>query len=121
MKKTVPVKKNYEFQRIFRKGRFFAGKFIILYVLKNNYGKNRLGITASRKVGKSVRRNRLKRLIRENYRAYEDFIKDGYDLVFIARDSGTMPDYYDIKKEMKFLLKKLEVFDQEKWDCLKEC
>ena len=114
MKKTIPVKKNYEFHRVFRKGAFFAGKYIILYVLKNYRGDSRLGITTSKKVGNSVRRNRLRRLIKENYRLYEDVIKEGYDLVFVARNSPTMPDFYDIKKEMKFLLKKLKVFDEEK-------
>lgn len=120
MNKTIPVKKNYEFHRVFRKGKYFAGKFIILYALKNYHGKSRLGITASKKVGKSVKRNRLRRLIKENYRLYENFVKEGYDLVFVARNSLSTPDFYDIKKEMKFLLKKLNVFDQEKWDCLND-
>jgi ribonuclease P protein component len=114
MKKTVPLKKNYEFVRIYKKGRFYAGRFIVLYVLKNNYGMNRLGIAVNRKVGKSVRRNRIKRLIRESYRFYEDFLKDGLDLVFMARSTDKLPDYSEISREMKFLLKKLEVLDKEK-------
>lgn len=115
MNKTVPVKKNYEFNRVFRKGKFFAGKFIILYSLKNYRGNSRMGITTSKKVGNSVKRNRLRRLIKENYRLYEDYIKEGNDLVFVARSNLEMPDFYDIKKEMKFLLKKLNLLNQEKW------
>ncbi|MCX8029934.1 MAG: ribonuclease P protein component, partial [Brevinematales bacterium] len=65
------------------------------------------------------RRNRIRRLIRENYRLYEDFIKQGYDCVFVARVSDDVPGFIEIKKEMKFLFKKLNIFDREKWDCLK--
>jgi ribonuclease P protein component len=120
MIKTVPLKKNHEFLRLYKKGKFFVGKFIILYVLINKSDTNRLGITASKKIGKSVKRNRYRRLIRENYRLYEDFVKSGFDLVFVARSSERLPEFIEIKKEMKFLLRKLNVFDQEKWDCVKE-
>lgn len=119
MKKTVPLKKNYEFLRIYKKGRFYVGKYIILYALGNHAGVNRLGVTASKKFGKSVKRNRLKRLVKECYRFYEDFIKDSFDLVFVGRSADAMPGYPEINREMKFLLKKLDVFDKEKWDCLK--
>jgi ribonuclease P protein component len=119
MIKTVPLKKNYEFLKLYKKGKFFVGKFIILYVLINKSDINRLGITASKKIGKSVTRNRYRRLIRENYRLYENFVKAGNDFVFVARSSERLPEFIEVKKEMKFLLRKLNVFDQEKWDCLK--
>ena len=124
MKKTVPLKKNHEFVRIYKKGKFYAGKYITLYILKNVYFKNinainRLGITANKKVGKSVKRNRVKRLIRESYRFYEDFVADGFDIVFVARSNAVLPEYSDVSKEMKFLLKKLGVFDKEKWNLQK--
>lgn len=106
--------------RVYKKGRFFVGKLMILYVLRNRIRMNRLGITVNKKVGKAVRRNRVRRLIRENYRFYEDFVLDGYDMVFVARTQEELPGYSDINKEMKFLLKKMEVFDQEKWQCSKE-
>jgi len=109
MRNTVPIKKNFEFLRIYKKGKFFVGKYLVLYVLKNNSDINRLGVTVSRKFGKSVRRNRIKRLIKENYRLFEDVIKKGYDLVFVARNQKEMPDFQEIKKEMKYLLKKLNM------------
>jgi len=118
MKKTVTLKKNYEFVRIYKKGSFFPGKFLVIYVLKNHFGINRLGITANKKVGKSVKRNRAKRLIRESYRFYEDFIPSGFDIVFVARGVDTEYGLSEIMKEMKFLLKKVKAFDQEKWDAL---
>ena len=119
MKKTVPLKKNYEFVRIYKKGAFFPGKYIVIYVLRNRYGINRLGITANKKVGKSVRRNRAKRLIRESYRFYEDFVLPDLDVVFVARGVDTEYGLAEVKKEMKFLLKKVKAFDQGNWDALK--
>lgn len=116
MKKTVPLKKNNDFVRIYKKGAFFPGKYIVIYVLKNRTGINRLGITAGKKVGKSVRRNRIKRLIRESYRYYEPFIPDGLDIVFVARSVEVPCGFAEIRKEMKYLLKKMRAFDKEKWE-----
>jgi len=113
MKKTVALNKNYEFVRVYKKGKFFAGKYIVIYVLKNRFGTNRLGITANKKVGKSVKRNRMKRLIRESYRFLEDFIYPGLDIVFVARGVETEVGFAEIHKEMKFLLKKMHAFDQK--------
>jgi len=112
MEKTVPIKKNYEFARVYRKGKYYSGKYIVLYVLKNNYDINRLGITVSRKFGKSVKRNRIRRLIRESYRLLEPYVKAGNDIVFVARKQENMPEYRYINKEMKFLLKKLDIFEE---------
>lgn len=120
MNNTVPLKKNYEFGRAYKKGRFFAGRLIVLYVVPNRLDHNRLGITAGKKIGKSVRRNRIKRLVRESYRLLEGTVKEGYDLVFVVRYNEIVPSFWDIKREMKFLFKKLEILDQEKLDCLKE-
>ncbi len=122
MKKTVTLTKNYEFMRVYKKGRFYVGKYITLYVISNNNNvTNRLGITVSKKVGKSVTRNRIRRLIKENYRLFEDYIKSGFSIVFVAREFTSIPGYFEIKKEMKYLLKKMNIFDQEKWDCSKIC
>lgn len=119
MQKTVPLKMNYEFNKVYKKGKFYVGKFIILYILKNRQDNNRLGIAVSKKVGKSVMRNRIRRLIRENYRLFEEVVKSGYDCVFVARSFDSEPGFTDIKKEMKFLFKKLDILDREKLDCLK--
>lgn len=113
MNKTVSLKKNFEFMRLYKKGKFFVGKYMVLYILKNNTIINRLGITANKKVGGSVRRNRLKRLIKESYRHLENTVKEGYDLVFVARNSDVIPGYGEIGREMKFLFRKLSVLEQE--------
>lgn len=120
MVNTIPVKINRDFLRVYKKGKFYVGKYMTLYTLKNNLNINRIGITVSKKVGKSVKRNRIRRLIKENYRLYEGFIKSGYDCIFVARTVEVLPCFHDIKKEMKFLLKRQNIFDQEEWDCLKD-
>ncbi|NSW92033.1 MAG: ribonuclease P protein component [Firmicutes bacterium] len=121
MKKTIPLKNNREFLKVYKKGRFFAGKYMVLYALPNGLDINRLGVTASKKAGKSVRRNKIKRLIRENYRMQEEMVKRGYDLVFVVRNSGNLPDFYEIKREMDFLFRRLKLVDEEKNNCLKNC
>lgn len=120
MIKTVPIKENRLFLRIYKKGKYYVGKFMVLYISQNRLEVNRIGITVSKKIGKSVKRNRVKRLIRENYRLYEGYVKPGYDCVFVARENSKLPDFREIRKEMKYLMKKLDIFDQEKWECLKD-
>ena len=70
MKKIDTLKKNYEFKNVLTKGKFYSGKQIICYISKNKKNKNFLGIAISTKIGKAVKRNRLKRLIREKHRFF---------------------------------------------------
>lgn len=116
MKNTERLKKNYEFARIYRKGRFYPGKYLVLYLLNNGTEINRLGVSVSKKIGKSVKRNRVKRLIRESYRLLEPYIPVGLDIVITARKVETEYSFAEILKEMRFLFKKVCAFDKEKWD-----
>ena len=77
------LKKNEDFRRVYRKKRSMANRLLIIYILENKYEYNRVGFTVSKKVGKSVIRNRVKRLLRDSYRLNEEKILQGYDIIFI--------------------------------------
>ena len=72
MKFSESLKKNMDFQKVYNGGKSYANKYLVMYVLENNLNKNRIGISVSKKVGNSVIRHRITRLIRESYRLHED-------------------------------------------------
>lgn len=82
------LKKNTDFRNVYKNGRSYADKYLVMYVLENNKGINRLGISASRKVGNSVVRHRFVRLVRESYRLHENIFNSGLDIVVVARKSA---------------------------------
>jgi ribonuclease P protein component len=82
------LKKNRDFQNVYCNGLSYANRFLVMYVLENHLGKNRIGISVSKKVGNSVIRHRVTRLIRESYRLQEALFQNGLDIVVIARVSA---------------------------------
>ena len=72
MKFSESLKKNKDFQVVYRRGKSYGNRYLVMYVLKNDLGKNRVGISVSKKVGNSIVRHHLSRLIRESYRLHED-------------------------------------------------
>ena len=105
---TQSLKKNFQFRFVYNKGKSLANRLLVMYVVKNKKytDTNRLGISVSKKVGKSVVRSRVTRLIKESYRLSEEDIKQGYDIVVIARVSANGADYKEINKALLSLLKK---------------
>ncbi|MDR2898900.1 MAG: ribonuclease P protein component, partial [Clostridiales bacterium] len=85
LKNTVSLKKNYQFRHVYNKGKSIANKLLVMYYMPNYKEFNQLGLSVSKKVGKSVIRSKVTRLIKESYRLKEDEIKMGYDIIFIAR------------------------------------
>lgn len=83
MKKTKMLKKNYEFKNVLSKGKYYSGKYIEAFIKENHKNCNFLGLAISVKIGKAVRRNHIKRLIRENYKNYELELKEGQSIVFL--------------------------------------
>ncbi|OON95524.1 MAG: ribonuclease P protein component [Candidatus Epulonipiscioides saccharophilum] len=110
MKITNKLKKNTEFKKVYSKGKSFANQDLVLYKLKNNLTCNRIGISVSKRVGNSVVRSRVTRLIRENFRLIEHTLSaKGFDIVIIARDQIANKNFYDIKNSLGKLLKKQEL------------
>ena len=109
MEKLTTIKKNYQFQIVYKKGKYAATKNIVIYVLRNGTENNRIGITVGKKYGNSVRRNRVKRIVRELIRKYQMELQKGFDIVIVARKTETEPNYYEFDKEMKYLFGKLKM------------
>lgn len=112
MKYAESLKKNYEFRLVYRKGKSFANKYLVLYKYKTDNKLNKLGISVSKKVGNSVVRSRVTRLIRESYRLNEENIqKGGWDFVVIARTNAKGASYEEIASALIHLLKQHKVYD----------
>ena len=101
MKHYHSLRKTMDFQLVYRTGRSKANKYLVFYYKKNSFGYNRLGISVSKKVGNSVVRHRVTRLIRESYRLNQEKLKNGYDIVIVARNTAKDIDYH--KMESAFM------------------
>ncbi len=103
---TESLKKNYQFRFVYNKGRSIANRYLVMYVVKNNLEINRIGYSVSKKVGNSVVRSRVTRLLRESYRLTEDKLEKGFDIVVIARGAMKEASYAETDRSLKHLLKK---------------
>ena len=115
MKSILTLKKNYEFKNVLYKGKSYYGNQIIVYINKNKKEKNILGIAINTKLCKANKRNKLKRLIRENYRLVNKFLKQGYNIVFLwnKKTDIKQADYFIIKKDMENIFKKAKMLKNE--------
>ncbi len=102
---TESLRKNRDFQVVFKNGKSRANKYLVLYVLENRLDKNRIGISVSKKVGNSVIRHRVKRLIKESYRLHENMFNSGLEIVVIARESANTIGYREMESALLHLMK----------------
>ena len=105
MKFSESLKKNDQFREVYKNGRSLANKYLVIYVLENNLEINRLGISVSKKVGNSVVRHHLARLIRESYRLHEEMFNSGLDIVVIARATAKSILYTDMESALLHLFR----------------
>ena len=103
MKFSESLKKNRDFQNVYNNGKSYANKYLVMYILENNLNKNRIGISVSKKVGNSVIRHRITRLIRESYRLQEDVFNSSLDIVVIARSAAREVGYKEIESALLHL------------------
>ena len=100
MEYSGSLKKNRNFQTVYKIGRSCANKYLVMYVTENHTDRNRLGISVSKKVGNSIVRHRLTRLLRESYRLQEDRFQRGWDIVVIARAGAKGRTYQEIESAL---------------------
>ena len=106
MQRSESLKKNQDFQKVYRNGTSKGNRYLVMYVLKNQYMKNRLGISVSKKVGNSVVRHRLTRLIRESYRLNEAEFENSLDIVVVVRPQAKDRTYHEIESALMHLAEK---------------
>lgn len=100
MKFSESMRKNRDFQYMYDNGNSYANKYLVMITKENNTDNNKLGISVSKKVGNSVIRHRLKRLIKESYRLHEEEFNSGLNIVVIARASAADADYKQIESAL---------------------
>lgn len=93
MKKAGRIKKNHEFDRCYRRGKFTSGPGLTLYVFQKRRGERRVGFAVSRKIRGAVQRNRVKRVFREIYRLNQDALREKIDLIILGRDPALKGSY----------------------------
>ena len=105
MNNSESLKKNHQFQFVYKNGSSYANKYLVMYVKENGAERNRIGISVSKKVGNSVVRHRVKRLVRESYRLQEKIFNSGLDMVIVARQRAGSAGYYEIEDSLLRLAK----------------
>ena len=111
MKHTVSLKLNHEFRRLYSKGRTAASPYMAIYCRKTRLPYSRLGLTTGVKLGKAVRRNRVRRRLREIYRTNEWRLAPGWDIVVVARVKSVFAQYAQMEKSFLSLVEKLDLLE----------
>ena len=114
MKFSESLKKNRDFQYVYKNGKSYANKYLVMYSMENHQNGNRLGISVSKKVGNSIIRHRITRLIRESYRLQENIFNSGLDIVVIARNSASAITYQETESALLHLAKLHHIINMKK-------
>lgn len=99
------LKNTNQFMAVYKNGKSYANRELVMYIRNNHSGINRMGISVSKKVGNSVVRHRITRLIRESYRLNQNLLHEGYDIVVVARANAKDKNYFDICRAFLHLAK----------------
>lgn len=110
------IRKNEDFRACYRLGKSYANKYMVVYVMNNGTDRSRIGISVSKKVGNSVVRHRIKRLVRESYRLHEHSFDSGSDIAVVGRRSADGASYWEIERALLFLLRKAGIYHGESAD-----
>ncbi len=107
MRYTVSLRSNRDFKRMYARATSAPGACLVLFLRRNRLGKTRLGVTVGTKLGIAVRRNRIRRRLKEAYRLVEDRLLPGYDIVMVARSGAEHAPFELLKTEVVRLFNRL--------------
>jgi len=113
MQFTTTLKKNYEFRRLYAKGRSAVTPTLVLYARRTRRDGNRVGFTVTTRLGHAVVRNRVRRRLREIYRLHESELSPGTDLVIVARGRSVDAAYRTLERDFLSACKKLSLLREE--------
>lgn len=108
------LKKNSDFQNVYRNGKSYANRYLVMYILENRTNSNRIGISVSKKVGNSIVRHRVKRLVKEAYRLHESEFRNGLDIAIVVRKSANKISYWDTESALLHLSRLHSIIKEEK-------
>ena len=103
------LRRQKDFDRVYRKGKSVGSRYVVVFTLKNNLPYKRVAFLASKKVGNSVQRNRARRLMKEAYRLSDQVLPEGYDFIFIARNTINDAKCQNVRRSLVNALKRTGV------------
>ena len=111
MRREYSIKESKDFRRVYRHGKSKVDNNLVVYVLKSNNKNSRIGFSVSKKVGNAVKRNKIKRRLREIFRNNLLYLKKTVDIVVVARKGAAEADYHTLKSSFLGHLERLNVID----------
>ncbi|MFA5776800.1 MAG: ribonuclease P protein component [Patescibacteria group bacterium] len=108
---------NKEFAEVYNKGGSVVNRFLVLYYLPKDQEYTRVGFSVGKKFGNAVKRNRMKRILREICRLHMKQINKGFNCIIIARPRGAGENYQTIEKSFLKLADKARLLRKEMLDC----
>ena len=111
--KMESLKKSSDFQNVYRYGKSKSNRQFVMLILPNDSAGNRIGISVSKKIGNSVVRHRIARLVRESFRLEEARIRKGYDIVMVARAGARGTDYAQVSRSILHLAGLHHILEEE--------
>jgi len=106
----IIIKNNKEYKSVYNCNDSISDYNLVLFIKKNNYGYNRFGFTAAKKIKKAVSRNIIRRRLKEIVRLNEYKLIEGYDLILMARVNATESDYKSLEKSFSKLMKRKKLY-----------
>ena len=113
MNPGTSIKLNSDFHRIYARGKSAVSPCVVIYCRKNRLGTNRFGFTVSKKLGKAVLRNRIRRRLREIVRLNGARTEQGYDLILVARGRAADADYHRLEADVISCLERLRLMKKD--------